>query len=89
MRSPLALLAALSLSSLCLSALAAPNVDGFKPPAEVTVADADVKVRDYDTEAIDLDTERTVYSTHGVLHEGQILSEQFAPFFEALGMMMK
>ena len=44
---------------------------------------------DYDAEVIDLETERTLYSTHGILQEGQFLSEQFAPFFEVLGMTVK
>lgn len=44
---------------------------------------------DYEAEVIDLETERTLYSTHGTLYEGQILSEQFAPFFKTLGVTVK
>ncbi|MDT4329986.1 immunity protein TriTu family protein [Methylomonas sp. MED-D] len=39
---------------------------------------------DFDAEIIELETERTIFSSHGSLHEGRAFSEQFADFFESL-----
>jgi hypothetical protein len=44
---------------------------------------------DYDMEVIDLETERMLYSSHGTLREGKPFPEQFAPFFEMLGIVAK
>jgi hypothetical protein len=40
---------------------------------------------DYDAEVIDIETERTLFSTHGHLQVGHSFSQQFAAFFQSIG----
>jgi hypothetical protein len=40
---------------------------------------------DYDAEVIDIETERTLFSIHGHFRGGQSFSEQFAAFFQSIG----
>jgi hypothetical protein len=44
---------------------------------------------DYEAEIIDLESERQIYARHGMLQAGEILSQQFQTFFEALGVGQK
>jgi hypothetical protein len=44
---------------------------------------------DYDAEVIDVETECSLYSAHGTLQGSRTIAEQFAAFFNTIGITVK